>query len=575
VRAEVAQVHAAAVELSAPHHSTRQRPAMAPESSAVLPGIYDAAEPSLSGAAVDALDEVERDVQRDATQGHRRRKAQPEVPELIANAEAQDAGAAGASGGCLAVLEDRGRDIADIPPTGDEADREVQLGHGHEVRREAAARFQVRLTSHEARPLGEEERRQARGRNLASPRAQPPIEGPHLVREYDLAVRLHVPNRTADEPHLGSLGEHGEGRLNRARTRVRVVVEHDQELSSGGVRAEVAPGGADVAPGLDEPHGAAARADEVGRTVPRGVVHDDHLVDRQVGQTIERVRDLGTAPVGQHDGAHARSRHRSIVGSRAGREATSNRLPPLALAYHGVADVRLADDPYGLFVRPRDLHRQIRKLRAWGYRLTSFGEFARLVARGEGRGLAVLTFDDGFADNLHTLLPLLHDVGAPATVFVVSGWLGRPHPYAPRTRILTADEVRELHAGGVEIGCHTVTHPDLTALSPSGARSELERGRQELEAIVESPVRVAAYPFGLAGPDTIAACADAGLEAACRTSGAGSWSAPLNLPRQDMDNGCTLLTLRLKRANRYEPLMSYRLGRGARRLVRLSRRVTR
>jgi peptidoglycan/xylan/chitin deacetylase (PgdA/CDA1 family) len=197
------------------------------------------------------------------------------------------------------------------------------------------------------------------------------------------------------------------------------------------------------------------------------------------------------------------------------------------------------------------------------------------VARGEGRGWATLTFDDGFADNLHTLLPLLQDVGAPATVFVVSGWLSRPHPYAPRTRILTAGEVRELHANGVEIGGHTVSHPELTALSRDGARAELERGRQELEAIVESPVRVAAYPFGLAGSDTIAACAAAGFEAACRTSGAGSWTAPLNLPRQDMDNGCTLLSLRLKRADRYEPLMSFRVGRGARRLVRLSRRVTR
>jgi peptidoglycan/xylan/chitin deacetylase (PgdA/CDA1 family) len=262
-------------------------------------------------------------------------------------------------------------------------------------------------------------------------------------------------------------------------------------------------------------------------------------------------------------------------GPLRGPRGTSNRLPPLALAYHGVADVPLAQDPYGLFVRPRDLRRQIGKLRAWGYRLTPFGEFARRVVRGDGRGLAALTFDDGFADNVHTLLPLLQDVGARATVFVVSGWLGRPHPYAPRTRILTADEVRELHANGVEIGGHTVTHPDLTALSPSGAHAELEQGRQELEAIIESPVRVAAYPFGLAGPDTIAACAAAGLEAACRTSGAGSWTAPLNLPRQDMDNGCTLLSLRLKRSNRYEPLMSFRLGRGVRRLVRLSRRVTR
>jgi peptidoglycan/xylan/chitin deacetylase (PgdA/CDA1 family) len=240
-----------------------------------------------------------------------------------------------------------------------------------------------------------------------------------------------------------------------------------------------------------------------------------------------------------------------------------------------VADVPTSDDPYGLFVRPRDLRRQIGRLRAWGYRLATFGELAGRVARGEGGGSAALTFDDGFADNLHSLLPILRETGAPATVFVVSGWLGRPHPYAPLARILEADEVRELHAAGVEIGGHTVTHPDLTVLSPEDAREELRRGREELEAILGAPVRVAAYPFGRAEPVTIAACAAAGFEAACRTSGAGSWAAPLNLPRQDMDNGCTLWSLRLKRADRYEPLMRFRAGRGARRLVRLSRRVTR
>jgi peptidoglycan/xylan/chitin deacetylase (PgdA/CDA1 family) len=266
-------------------------------------------------------------------------------------------------------------------------------------------------------------------------------------------------------------------------------------------------------------------------------------------------------------GAH----HRPAAGG----EAAPKRLPPLALAYHGVGDVPVAQDPYGLFVRPRDLRRHVERLRGWGYGLAPFGEFAARAVRGDGGGWAALTFDDGFADNLHTLLPLLRELDAPATVFATSGWLGLPHPYAPRTRLLTADELRELHANGVEIGGHTVTHPDLTGLSREQARAELEDGRRALEEIIGSPVRVAAYPFGRATAETIAACRDAGIEAACRTSGAGSWTTPLSLPRQDMDNGCTLASLRLKRANRYEPVMAFKLGRGARRLIRLSRRVTR
>jgi peptidoglycan/xylan/chitin deacetylase (PgdA/CDA1 family) len=247
--------------------------------------------------------------------------------------------------------------------------------------------------------------------------------------------------------------------------------------------------------------------------------------------------------------------------------------PPLALAYHGVDDRPLRSDPHALFVRPQDLERQIRRLEAWGYRLVTFGQLAKGVAEGRGRGLAALTFDDGLADNLHSLVPILRTHGITATVFVVSGWLGQPHPYAPGARVLTADELRTLHAGGVEIGSHTVTHADLSALDYSKALDELATSKHDLEAVLDGPVEAAAYPFGRATETTLAACGEAGYRAACRISGEGRWDQPLNLPRQDMDNGATLFGLRLKRDDRYEPLMRSRVGRLVPGLVRAGRRM--
>jgi peptidoglycan/xylan/chitin deacetylase (PgdA/CDA1 family) len=247
--------------------------------------------------------------------------------------------------------------------------------------------------------------------------------------------------------------------------------------------------------------------------------------------------------------------------------------PPLALVYHGIADLPLRQDPHGLFVRPRDLERQIRKLRSWGYRLVTFGALARAVATGNGRGLAALTFDDGLSDNLHTLLPILRAHNVPATVFAVSGWLGRTHPDAPWARVLKADELRSLHMAGVEIGSHTATHADLSALGYDEALAELTISKQALEAVIDAPVQVAAYPWGRATEQTLAACRVAGYRAACRTSGQGRWDQPLNLPRQDMLNGSTLFGLRLKRDAVYEPLMHLGVGRLAPRLVRAVRRV--
>lgn len=243
-------------------------------------------------------------------------------------------------------------------------------------------------------------------------------------------------------------------------------------------------------------------------------------------------------------------------------------LPPLALAYHGVAEVPLGRDPDALFVAPEDLRRQIARLREWGYRLVSFGDLAGEVAGRGGSGSAALTFDDGLVDNLETLVPLLAEVGAPATVFVVSGWLGGAHPAATWTRIVTAEELRALRAAGVEIGAHSVTHADLSALSYEQAREDLADSRRQLEAVLEEPVEVAAYPFGRATGETARACRDAGFRAACVATGRGDWSDPHLLPRQDMENGSTLLGLRLKRAGRYEPLMRFRPARAARRLAR-------
>jgi peptidoglycan/xylan/chitin deacetylase (PgdA/CDA1 family) len=243
-------------------------------------------------------------------------------------------------------------------------------------------------------------------------------------------------------------------------------------------------------------------------------------------------------------------------------------LPPLVLAYHGVAAVRVRDDPSLLFVSPKDLVRQIGRLRGWGYELLSFSGFAARLRAGDAAGCASLTFDDGFVDNLEALAPLLEAEAAPATVFVPTGWLGQTHPYAPQTRVMTADEVRSLRRRGVEIGAHTHSHPDLTELDRGAALEELRRGRAELEGLLDEPVETLAYPFGRAEEATREAAREAGFVAACRTCGWGDWSDPLDIPRQDMTNASTMLGMRLKRDERYERLVGkapFRVARSVRR----------
>jgi peptidoglycan/xylan/chitin deacetylase (PgdA/CDA1 family) len=249
--------------------------------------------------------------------------------------------------------------------------------------------------------------------------------------------------------------------------------------------------------------------------------------------------------------------------------------PPLALVYHGVSDVPLRRDASALFVRPSDLRRHVEALRRWGYRLVTFGALAAAARDGRAEGHAALTFDDGIVDTLETAVPLLAELSAPATVFVVSGWLGQRHPDAPWTRILTADEAVELARAGIEVGAHSVTHPDLTTLSREAALRELAQSKADLEEVTGRPVEVAAYPYGRATRETIEACREAGFAAAGRSTGRGTWHDALNLPRQDMQNGSSVMGLRLKRDGRYETLMRHRTWRGARRISRWAPRAVR
>lgn len=98
----------------------------------------------------------------------------------------------------------------------------------------------------------------------------------------------------------------------------------------------------------------------------------------------------------------------------------------IVLIYHRVA--KPATDPWGTAVSPENFAAHIAMLRQFGVPRT-FSDFAdRLdAAKGPERSI-VVTFDDGYADNLHAL-PVLEAHDVPATIFVVSRAVGDPRAF--------------------------------------------------------------------------------------------------------------------------------------------------
>ena len=105
-----------------------------------------------------------------------------------------------------------------------------------------------------------------------------------------------------------------------------------------------------------------------------------------------------------------------VVGVRAEAGARA-----VILLYHRVAD--LSADPWGLAVAPRHFAEQLAVLREHG-RVLGLRQLATALQDGTipHRSVAV-TFDDGYADNLHAAKLLLERHGIPATVFVTTGTL--------------------------------------------------------------------------------------------------------------------------------------------------------
>jgi peptidoglycan/xylan/chitin deacetylase (PgdA/CDA1 family) len=108
----------------------------------------------------------------------------------------------------------------------------------------------------------------------------------------------------------------------------------------------------------------------------------------------------------------------------------------------------------------------------------------------------VITFDDGY-DDLVLLVPYLKSLGIKPAVFILS----TPQK-ANRTEmgndktLLSYEQIKYLQKQGWTIGCHSATHPDLTALTESQLKQEISSSKKQLESVLGKSIKYFAYPKG-------------------------------------------------------------------------------
>lgn len=230
------------------------------------------------------------------------------------------------------------------------------------------------------------------------------------------------------------------------------------------------------------------------------------------------------------------------------------------LTYHQIAPAAPRGTPYrSLCVAPQTFARHMRLLAALGWRGLSMGQLQPYLSGQCSARVFGLTFDDGYRNNLVHAAPLLARLGFGATCYAVSARLGQTNAWdaekgIPQVPLMTAAELRDWAAHGLEVGAHTRTHVHLSACTDAALLDEVQGCKTELEDALGQPVAHFCYPYGDHDARVRAQVAQAGFATATTTrrGRVQPGADRLGLPRAPVLRNTAWPTLLLKLYSAYE-----------------------
>ncbi len=197
------------------------------------------------------------------------------------------------------------------------------------------------------------------------------------------------------------------------------------------------------------------------------------------------------------------------------------------LTYHRVHTMPAVGEP-DLIVDPATFAAELAALQQGGYH--TIHQWQLFDALYKGYALpskpVIISVDDGYVDDVRTILPTLERYHMVATFFVITGRMSEPG-------FLDAGQIRQLDQAGMDVGDHTSHHVDLRQLAGSELEQETAGSRHVLQSVLGHSVYFFAYPFGAFNDTVLQEIHSAGFTMAYTTQGGTteSTSAPLTMPR--------------------------------------------
>ena len=200
------------------------------------------------------------------------------------------------------------------------------------------------------------------------------------------------------------------------------------------------------------------------------------------------------------------------------------------LMYHKIPQQEIQSQ-HKIFVTAANFEKHLQYFKKKGFTTLTFSELS-LFRKGQlnfkhfPKKPLVLTFDDGYRDNLDTASPLLKKYGFRAQLFLLADnkissnvWdLGGDEP---AHEIMSSEERQAWKTSAYEIGSHGFRHQKITEFSANEAQKELSTSKLALQDEFKIPVQSFAFTYGITRPEGAEMAQRAGYEYALNTDTGG------------------------------------------------------
>ncbi|MEK6772296.1 MAG: polysaccharide deacetylase family protein [Bdellovibrionota bacterium] len=232
------------------------------------------------------------------------------------------------------------------------------------------------------------------------------------------------------------------------------------------------------------------------------------------------------------------------------------------LMYHQVPDQELQSQ-HRIFITKDNFEKHLKFFKNKGFQALSFSELKEF--RDQKKNFSefpkkplLLTFDDGYLNNLKNAVPLLTKYGFKATFFLLADPTVKANIWdkadgTPQLPLMDKSQRAELKKLGQEIGSHGFRHQKLSEMNEQETQQEILDSKTVLEKEFGCEIPVYAYTYGIKNNFAETAVRDAGYTFAVNTTSGGLHleDNPFSLFRVSIFPEDTSLELRKKTCSWY------------------------